>query len=522
MNEQTARKNEKRRVRVRIAPSPTGEPHIGNLRTALFNYLFAKKNNGDFVLRIEDTDQSRCKTAHIFSLIRACEWAGIMPDEGPYINSAGELTERGKYGPYIQSKRLDLYTNYVQKLLAERNAYYCFCTPQRLEIMRKNQTAKKQPPLYDKHCKKLSAKEIEQELSSGKKYVVRLNMPDTGTTSFDDIIKGRVAFENNLIDHQILVKSDGFPTYHLANVVDDALMKITHVIRGEEWVSSTPKHVFLYHALNLEMPAFAHLPLVLAADKSKLSKRHGAVSVLDFKTQGYLPQALINFLALLGWNPGEGETQEIFSLPELIEKFDISRVQKSSAVFRYDKLKWINSTYIKRADPADLAEKIKPYLQNELASEENEHLKTTDALIKIGSLFQDRLETFAQIKEYSAFFWEKMLHYDPQILIWKKLSHEPDKYEKTIQMLEKSLSLLLSAKEQNLSLSASALKDVFQRVCAEEAVSTGELLWPLRVAVSGREHSPDVFEIIAILGHQTAKIRVEDAIKKLKDHAFSP
>ncbi len=504
------------RVRTRIPPSPTGEPHIGNLRTALFNYLFAKKHGGDFIFRIEDTDQARCKTEYIFSLIRAFEWTGIIPDEGPYIDKSGELAEKGSYGPYIQSQRLALYKNYVQKLLLEKNAYYCFCTPERLEMMRKEQSAKKQPPVYDKQCKNLSKQDIEQELSSGKCPCIRLNMPDTGITAFYDLIKGEMAFENKLIDHQILMKSDGFPTYHLAHVVDDALMKISHVIRGEEWVSSTPKHVFLYQALGFEPPAFAHLPLVLAEDKSKLSKRHGAVSVLDFKDQGYLPSALVNFLALLGWNPGEGDTQEIFTLNELIEKFDFAHVQKSPAVFRYDKLRWFNNSYIKKLTAEELADQIKPYLQKKINSVMSPHLQNNETLVKIARLFQDRLETCAQIKELSSFFWETTLEYEPHILIWKKLSSNPQKYEITVQMLEKSLLLLADAQKGNPELPASFLRDTFQNACEKNTIHTGELLWPLRVAVSGAERSPDVFEIIEILGYNITKQRIERAAEKLK------
>jgi len=504
------------RVRTRIPPSPTGEPHIGNLRTALFNYLFAKKHGGDFIFRIEDTDQVRCKTEYIFSLIRAFEWAGIIPDEGPYIDNNGELREKGSYGPYIQSKRLSLYNDYVQKLLSNGTAYYCFCSAERLEVMRKEQSAKKLPPLYDKHCEYLSKKDIEQELSSGKRPCVRLNIPHTGFTSFDDIIKGKIEFENRLIDHQIVMKSDGFPTYHLAHVVDDALMEISHVIRGEEWVSSTPKHVFLYQALGFEIPEFAHLPLVLAEDKSKLSKRHGAVSVLDFKDQGYLPSALVNFLALLGWNPGEGDTQEIFSLHELIKKFDFAHVQKSPAVFRYDKLRWLNNSYIKQLTPENLADKIKPYIQEDSDSAMNAHLQSRETLVKIARLFQDRLETFAQIKELSSFLWKNMLDYETNILIWKKFVLHPHKYEITIQMLEKSLSLVTHTQKHNPKLSASLLRETFQNRCKKDTISIGELLWPLRVAVSGAERSPDVFEIIEILGYDNTQSRIELAIKKLK------
>lgn len=505
-------------VRTRIAPSPTGEPHIGGLRTALFNYLFAKKQGGSFILRIEDTDQARSQQKYIFSFIQSLKWAGIVPDEGPYIDEKCNLQEKGEYGPYIQSKRLPLYKKYAYELIGKNYAYYCFCDNERLEMMRKAQIEKKLPPIYDQLCEKLSKTEIEHKLSSGDSFVIRLRMPGTGATTFYDIIRGEISFQNNLIDHQILLKSDGFPTYHLANVVDDALMKITHVIRGEEWLSSTPKHVIIYQGLGFTLPQFAHLPLVLAEDRSKLSKRHRAVSIEDFEKQGYLPEALINFLALLGWSSDTGK--EIFSLQELEKEFDIHRVQRSGAIFNFKKLLWVNKEYIKKLSPESLAEKIMPYIQKEIEQCGNEYIKGNQsiAIKKIGAIFQDRIEKISDISELSSFLFNDRLDYDSSLLIWKKIKEDPQKNEKTASLLEKALSLLAHIHTADRArFTSDHLRNMFQQLCSQESINSADILWPLRVAVSGAEKSPDVFDIIEILGLSSAKIRIQNAAEKLKN-----
>jgi len=332
-------------VRVRFAPSPTGYLHIGGLRTALYNYLFAKKHNGSFILRIEDTDRNRYVEGAVENLINALKWCGINYDEGPEIG--------GQFGPYLQSQRLEEYKKYAKKLIANGNAYYCFCTPDRLEKLREEQQKLKLPQAkYDKHCLSLSQKEIDQNLSNNLQHVIRLDVKSNVKINFDDMIREHVEFDGSSVDDQVLIKSDGYPTYHLANVVDDHLMGITHVIRGEEWLSSTPKHVLLYDALNWQRPVFAHLPLLLNPDRSKLSKRQGDVAVEDYKAKGYLKEALINFVALLGWNAGDDK--EFYLIDELVENFSLERVNKSGAVFDIEKLNWLNAEHLRMKSNEEL------------------------------------------------------------------------------------------------------------------------------------------------------------------------
>ena len=323
-------------VRVRFAPSPTGFVHLGSLRTALYNYLFARHHNGTFILRIEDTDQARYTEGAVENLLTTLQWAGLDYDEGPEKN--------GSYGPYYQSQRRDIYNKYVDQLLTAGNAYRCFCSAERLQKIREAQIASKETPKYDGLCRNLSVQESEGR-AANESFVVRLKIPESGETIVRDIIRGEVIFQNELIDDQVLIKSDGFPTYHLANVVDDHLMQISHVIRGEEWLLSMPKHILLYDYLGWEKPQFAHLPLLLNEDRSKLSKRQGDVAVEDYRKKGYLPQALVNFVALLGWN--RGDDQEMFSLEELVESFSLERVSKAGAIFNREKLDWMNGIYLR-------------------------------------------------------------------------------------------------------------------------------------------------------------------------------
>ncbi|MEK7189941.1 MAG: glutamate--tRNA ligase, partial [Patescibacteria group bacterium] len=342
---------------VRFAPSPTGFLHVGSLRTALYNFLFARQHNGDFILRLEDTDRARYVAGAAESLLKTLAAAGLDWDEGPMLSDK----EKGKFGPYVQSERMEIYKKYAAELVDKDRAYYCFCPAERLEKLRQTQQANKQPTMYDGLCCGLDRSSVAKNLKENKPHVIRLAVPKEGMTKFKDIIRGEVEFENKLIDDQVLVKSDGFPTYHLANVVDDHLMKITHVIRGDEWLSSTPKHIVLYDAFGWDAPRFAHIPLLLNPDKSKLSKRQGDVAVEDYLKKGYLPEVLINFMALLGWNPGT--EQEIFSLSKLIKAFDISKAQKAGAVFNLEKLDWMSGEYIKKMPVGELVKKCLPFLQ---------------------------------------------------------------------------------------------------------------------------------------------------------------
>jgi len=341
-------------IRVRFAPSPTGFLHVGGLRTALYNYLFARSGGGRLVLRIEDTDQSRKVEGAMENLIQTLKWAGIEYDEGPGLG--------GESGPYIQSERLQIYHEQARRLIGLGHAYYCFCTPERLEELRKRQLAEKLNPGYDRHCRNLSQDVVADRLKAGERHVIRMKVPTEGELSLDDVIRGRVTISHDMLDDQVLVKSDGYPTYHLAVVVDDHMMGITHVIRGEEWLPSTPKHVLLYRYFGWDLPVYAHLPLLLNPDRSKLSKRQGDVAVEEYRAKGFLPEALVNFVALLGWNPGDD--REIFTLDDLVSEFTLERVGKSGAIFNLEKLNWLNFQHLRRKSDASLLELVKAQLKN--------------------------------------------------------------------------------------------------------------------------------------------------------------
>ncbi|MBI5732269.1 MAG: glutamate--tRNA ligase, partial [Candidatus Magasanikbacteria bacterium] len=389
------------KIRVRFAPSPTGYLHIGSLRTALFNYLFARQKGGDFILRIEDTDQTRYVAGAVEQLIAALNQMGLAYDEGPILKN-GKITEKGDWGPYFQSQRTAFYQKYADKLIESGRAYYCFCAAERLEKLRQTQQLNKQPTIYDGSCRRLSAADCQKKIRDKVPYVIRLKVPKKGKTKFHDLIRGEVEFENKLIDDQIILKSDGFPTYHLANVVDDCLMKISHVIRGEEWLPSMPKHILLYQAFGWEPPRFAHLPLLLNPDKSKLSKRQGDVAVEDYLKKGYLPEALLNFVALLGWNPGT--EREIFNLKELVEIFDLARVQKAGAIFNLQKLDWLNAQFIKKKTLKELVKISLPFLKKAgLIKKSGEEMEKIE---KIAVLERARLNRLSDLPELAKFFFQ--------------------------------------------------------------------------------------------------------------------
>ena len=347
-------------VRVRFAPSPTGNVHVGSLRTALYNYLFAKQNDGTFVLRLEDTDRTRYQEGSVENLLNALYTTGVVPDEGLQLVD-GKPVENGEYGPYIQSERLDIYKKYIQQLIDEGKAYYCFCSKERLTQLREEQKKAGETPRYDGHCRNLSPEEVQKRIANGDPYVIRLKLPENTDITFDDVVRGKITINTKEMDDQVLIKEDGFPTYHFAVVIDDHLMKITHVIRGEEWLPSTPKHVYLYQCFGWQPPTFVHLSNILNEDHKKLSKRQGDVAVGDFLAKGYLPEALVNFLALLGWSPEDD--QEIFSLEELEKAFDIHRISNSGAVFDREKLNWMNGQYIKKASVDTIVDGIQPFLE---------------------------------------------------------------------------------------------------------------------------------------------------------------
>ena len=369
-------------VRVRFAPSPTGNVHVGSLRTALYNYLFAKQNDGTFVLRLEDTDRTRYQEGSVENLLNALYTTGVVPDEGLQLVD-GKPVENGEYGPYIQSERLDIYKKYIQQLIDEGKAYYCFCSKERLTQLREEQKKAGETPRYDGHCRNLSPEEVQKRIANGDPYVIRLKLPENTDITFDDVVRGKITINTKEMDDQVLIKEDGFPTYHFAVVIDDHLMKITHVIRGEEWLPSTPKHVYLYQCFGWQPPTFVHLSNILNEDHKKLSKRQGDVAVGDFLAKGYLPEALVNFLALLGWSPEDD--QEIFSLEELEKAFDIHRISNSGAVFDREKLNWMNGQYIKKASVDTIVDGIQPFLEKAgMIQTESESDKTTLKTISQG------------------------------------------------------------------------------------------------------------------------------------------
>lgn len=481
-------------VKTRFPPSPTGYLHIGSLRTALYNYLFAKKHNGSFIVRVEDTDRERYVEGAVESLIHTLEQVNISYDEGPILQN-GVLSEKGAHGPYTQSSRLDIYKKYVNQLVEQGSAYYCFCTKDRLQDLRKQQELAKLSTKYDRTCYHLSNEEVEKRLNENQPHVVRLLIPE-GETTFIDEIRGTITINNNEIDDQVLLKTDGYPTYHMAVVVDDHLMGVTHVIRGEEWISSVPKHIILYNALRFPLPSFAHLPLILNQDKSKLSKRQGDVAVEDFLKKGYLPEALVNFVALLGFNPS-GD-QEIYTMKELINSFDLSRVNKGGAVFDVTKLDWMNSEYIKNTEIEDLLELAKPFWGDASFSEEQKK--------KIIQVEQSRLKRLEELSNHLAVY-ESVQSFDKEELIWKKSTEE-----ETFMHLNALIALIEKEAEETFT-HLDQIETFIKAYIQEGDYQNGNVLWPLRVALSGQQRSPSPFELLWVLGKKEGLARIKSAVQ---------
>jgi glutamyl-tRNA synthetase len=484
-------------IKTRFAPSPTGYLHVGGLRTALFAYLIAKQNKGKFVLRIEDTDRERFVADGTKNILESLKWAGLEIDEGVVgMDENGKEMQRGDCGSYIQSQRLDVYKKYADELVEKGHAYFCFCASERLDEIREYQQKNKMPTGYDGFCREIDVKEAEKRVKSGEKYVVRMKMPKDGETKFNDLIRGEVVFKNNLVDDQVIIKSDGFPTYHLAVVVDDHLMKITHVIRGEEWLSSTPKHLQLYKYFGWEPPLFAHLPLLLNPDKSKLSKRQGDVAAGDYAKKGYLPEAMINFVAFLGWNPGGDK--ELYTLGELVKDFKIEKIHKAGAVFNLEKLDWYNQNYIKRLSDDELAEMSHPWFEKS-----GLNVSDKEFLAKAISLEKERVATLAELPTAVSFLIE-LPDYDPKLLVWKKSSAEEAK-----KILIELTDLL-----NNFSVQAWNKINLETKVggwIKEQGYTNGSVLWPMRVALSGQQNSPGPFEIAEVLGKENTLVRIEKA-----------
>lgn len=488
-------------VRTRFAPSPTGFLHVGGLRTAMFAYLFARKNNGTFILRIEDTDQERFVEGGIENMIRSLKWAGLTIDEGVDLDEHGHIIQNGDHETYIQSERLGFYQRHANELIEKGHAYYCFCAKERLDEVRKFQELNKLPTGYDGHCRELSLDEVKTRQKNNESSVIRMKMPKSGTTTFTDLVRGEVSFANNLIDDQVLMKSDGFPTYHLAAVVDDHLMEISHVIRGEEWLSSTPKHLTLYKMFGWEAPEFAHLSLLINEQKQKLSKRHGDVSVEDFKEKGYLPEALVNFVAFLGWNPGDN--RELFTLKELEVEFSFDKVSKAAAVFNREKLDWYNKQYFMRLERDTLVGYARPFFEKAGLSVANLDNKSLGQII---DLERGRATTLVDLVESVGFVFAGTIEYEAELLVWKKST--PAETKQTILELIDFLGNLDSWDKENLD-------QKLQTWIQEKNYGVGNVMWPLRVSLSGQKNSPGPTEIAAVLDKEKSLVRLRLAVEKL-------
>jgi nondiscriminating glutamyl-tRNA synthetase len=498
-------------VRTRFAPSPTGFLHLGGYRTALYAYLLAKKNGGEFLLRIEDTDRARLVDGAIENLVSGLAWGGIVADEGPRLVD-GSIVEFGGKGPYTQSARKEagMYQTYVDQLIAAGHAYYAFDTAEALEEMRTRQEAVKQAPKYDRmqmrNSLTLSGTELEEAMQGP--FVVRMIIPDNEVISFIDAVRGEINFHTKEVDDQVILKSDGYPTYHLAVVVDDHLMEISHVIRGEEWLSSTPKHLLLYRYFGWEPPVFTHLSLIVNEQGKKLSKRHGDVALEDYKEKGYPHEALTNFLAFLGWNPGT--EQEFFSLAELIEAFTLERLQKSSSVFELNKLNWLSKHWIMKLDLDDLTQRAIPFFKQAglLTDADIDEGPEFERLKHIVALEQGRAETLADIPANVGFIFASELAYDPALLVWKKSTAEDAK-----EKLEAVLAYVSGM--DGGAWSEQILNDAMIPWIKENEWGNGDVLWPMRVALSGLANSPSPFQIAGVLGKEETLKRLELAIAKL-------
>lgn len=530
-------------IKTRFAPSPTGYLHVGGLRTALYCYLFAKKEKGSFMLRIEDTDQERFVEGATENLIKTLGWCGMDYDEGPILKD-GKIVEVGKVGPYIQSKRTDIYRKYAEELLEKGHAYHCFCTKERLDELRKNQEERKQATMYDRKCCSIPLAEARKRAAGGESFVIRQKIPYE-VLKFKDLIRGNVMFDGKTVDDQVLVKSDGFPTYHLANVVDDHTMNVTHVIRGEEWLPSTPKHIFLYKAFGWQAPEFAHIPLLLNKDRSKLSKRQGHVAVEDYINEGYLREAIINFVAFLGWHPGAGEKNEILSLKELEEKFSIDRVHKAGAIFDLEKLDWFNWQWQKRLFNEEIqkeAKKIdanveivspkkgdftytfkKPEDKEKFLETKASYLKKIceqflldeykndkaleEALNKALTAVEEKvLRDPKNINEYISFFFA-LPKYDKALFTNEKMQLDEAKAKDSLIKAESELEKI--AEEDWLE---EKIKAILMALIESSGLKTGQLLWPIRVTLTGQQFSPGAFEMLYALGKEESLKRIKNTL----------
>ena len=491
-------------VRVRFAPSPTGYLHVGSARSALFNWLFARRHNGAFILRIEDTDRSRYQEDSLADLLAGLRWLGLDWDEGPEIG--------GDYGPYFQSERTHHYQEYAEQLVADERAYYCYCTAERLSAMREEQRARGEDPGYDRHCRNLTATQRAEHEAGGASRIVRLKVPLEGATTFTDVIRGDITVENRQLDDLVLLKSDGFPTYHLANVVDDRLMQISHIMRADEWLPSVPKHVLLYDAFGWEPPIFAHLPLILdPSGKGKMSKRKKRVGdqehlvlVREFRAAGYLPEAMVNFLTLVGWSLDD-RTQ--IMLRELaVQHFSLERINKSPAAFSYDKLDWMNGEYIRNLPATALAERLVPFLAQDLGMGEGA-LRGRPEITQLAPLIQERIKHLTEAVDWVDFVFTEALEYDPELLVAKKMTAGD------------SLGALRAARDALAALAtfeAATIEEALRALADTRGIKIGQLLSILRTAATGKQVSPPLFESLEILGQARTLARLDAGSQKLE------
>lgn len=499
-----------KKIRVRIAPSPTGDPHVGTAYIGLFNYAFAKHNGGDFLLRIEDTDRTRFSGDSEQQIFDAMKWLGLNYDEGPDVG--------GDKGPYRQSERFDLYKEYAEKLVEKGEAYYCFCTSERLQKLRERQVAMKQAPGYDGHCRKLTEEEVKAKLEAGEPYTIRLKMPYEGETIVNDQLRGEIRFENSKIDDQVLLKSDGFPTYHLANIVDDHLMGITHVIRAEEWIASTPKHVQLYKAFGWEEPKWYHMPLLRNADKTKISKRKNPVSLNYYKEEGYLKEGVLNFLALMGWS--FGGDREIFTLEEMVENFSFDRISLGGPVFDLVKLGWVNNHHMRLKDLDELTKLAIPYfVQAGFYKDENLSEKEYNKLKRIVEITREGSQTLKELTVNGAIYFED--DFELPVVTEEMNKKERKSVEKLRSSLEAEIGKISINKfvEKISALNEDITEDEAKQVLHELQEELGEgpaaVLMPLRAVVTGKARGADLYTVIAVIGKARTLARVENTLKKL-------
>lgn len=477
-------------IRVRFAPSPTGFLHIGGARTALFNWLFARHHNGTFILRIEDTDEIRSTPESVEAILQSLLWLGIDWDEGPEINSTiyrpPSAASKSSYGPYFQMQRLEIYKKYAEQLVSEGKAYHCYCSPEELNAMREQQRLKKLPPKYDGRCREKSRK-----IKSERQAAIRFKMPQEGIVKFNDIIRGELEFENELLDDFVLLKASGVPTYNFACTIDDKLMEITHVIRGDDHISNTPRQIHLYNAFGWELPKFAHLSMILGPDGRRLSKRHGHTSVLEYRDNGYLADAVFNYLALLGWSTTD--SQQLFRKEELIEKFSLERCSKSPAIFDMKKLQWLNMEYLKKLSPLQIFDMSKQYIINAGLPTENKEFIT-----KIIEIEKEKIKLLTDVPDLIDFFLIKNVKYDKDAV--DKILKDPDVFE-----LLAKIKIILTTTE---IWTKENLEKIVREFCQSNKLKTSRVFHPIRVAVSGRMEGPGLFDTLELLGKEKVISRI--------------